>query len=674
MIAQIVTDAKTGEPLDERGNKLAVSGYQPSEEVKELFARIQKDYNTAWSLQNRSFDEFDGYSLLQRARMDQQTFGAYVGAQYSTSQNAWRWKGRKNTARNKVIGILAHVISGMLFPMCYAYNEENLEDALTAKVMRLLVENHMKKANYELKFLFMMTSALVNPAVFVEVEYVEAIQRVKVKGKDGNWRIEEAVDELLTGIGLNIIPIDTLLLGDFYTFDIQKQPFVCKVRRISYDEARAVYQGKCMDKGVDQFDYVRAGTTRMVMAGSSNQTLYDVDWTEADANYVQELTVYYRAEDLQVTFVAGVFMGDSDDIYLKNRFKHRRVSVAKDEYITVPIYPFAKSGFEPLDPSGRFAYYKSACFKEFWDDAAQNRMHQIAFDGTYLDVIKPLFMTGVAKVDSTVMVPGATIGMPMGATVTPYQLGPNLQAAMNMMRSEVDDMSLSTQDALQSGVAMPGITATASLKAEQNAKVMMSVFSIMIADLVRQIGELTIDDILCYTTVGEIDATVPEALKMKYRETKLRGKESGKDVTHHINFTTDMMDTTQEQAHAKNWALFDKHGGMDAKTIEYNVDPYKFAKTQFGLYIDPELITSRAMGTDQLRKERAIALLTSPAIAPYVDQQAVIDKFILEDYADGDPDEFKPKPQQQGMLDEMGMQSPGSPQAQTPTLPGLIQA
>jgi hypothetical protein len=52
------------------------------------------------------------------------------------------------------------------------------------------------------------------------------------------------------------------------------------------------------------------------------------------------------------------------------------------------------------------------------------------------------------------------------------------------------------------------------------------------------------------------------------------------------------------------------------------------------------------MGTDQLRKERAFNILTDPRVAPYVNQQAVIDKFVLEDVSDGDPDEFKNTPEQ----------------------------
>ena len=190
MIANIITDKK-GNPLGAEGKKLAVSSYNPPEDIKKLFARVQKDYDIAWRLQHRGFQEFDGVSLLERTRIDQETFGAYVGIAIEPTSKQWRWKGRKNTARNKIIGILAHLISGMLFPYCYAYNEESEEDEMTAKVMRILIEDHLKKADYEIKFLYMVTSALVNPAVHIEIEYVEAIQRIKEKMSNGKYKVTD---------------------------------------------------------------------------------------------------------------------------------------------------------------------------------------------------------------------------------------------------------------------------------------------------------------------------------------------------------------------------------------------------------------------------------------------------------------------------------------------------
>lgn len=667
MIGQIVTD-KDGNPVNGSGTKLNPSSYQPSADVIKLFAQVQEDYQIAWMLQHRTFDEFDGYSLLDRARLDQQTFAAYVGCEWVPANKKWRWKGRKNTARNKLIGILAHMLAGMLFPFVYAYNDEDEEDKMTARVMRILVEEHLKKARYEVNFLFLVTSALVNPAVFCGVEYIQAFQKVKQRLKDGKIKIIDAVDELLTGINMSVIPVDEMLISDYYsgTGQIQPLPNIIRVRRISWDEARKKYSGKHIDaNGKDRFGYVQAGMTRIVIAGQDNNTLFDIDWTEADANYVQEITAYYRPEDLEAVFVGGVFMGNEEDIYNSNPFSHRRMSVIGDQYITIPVYPVAASGFEPLDPSGRFFWYKSGAFKEYWDALSQDRMYQLAQDGTFLDVIKPIFLSGVAKLDGSVMIPGATVPMPMNASVTPYQLGPNLMAALKLMDVNKEDMSESTQDKQQSGIATPGVTATAAMAAEQNARVFLGVFGVFLADLVKQIGELTMDCIIQHTTIGEIDATIPEALRLKFKKVIARGKDSGRDITNHIIFSDKYMGGEMSKKDMENaeWELFNKYGGKDTDQRVYITNPYKFARTKFSLFIDPDQIIMRSSGAYQKRKALAFSMLTDPRVAPFTDPEAVANKLVIEEFSEGDPDQFKRKGDTNGdMLSAiMGNQNGGAP-------------
>lgn len=638
MIANIVTD-KDGNPIDGNGNKLTPSPYSPSMEVKTLFARVQTDYQNAYTLQHRSFDEFDGMSLLNRANLDQQTFGAYVGAEYLPVHKRWRWKGRKNTARNKLISILAHMLAAMLFPYVRAVNERNEEDKLSAKVMGILVEDYLRKANYETKFLYIVLSALVNPAVLVHVEYVEAMQRIKQKLATGEIKIIEAVDEMLSGLQLHVIPIDELLLADFYTGDIQAQPYVIRVRRIPWDNARAIY-GKHPD-----FKYVEAGKTRIFLTGNEGQTLYDIDWTEADRDFVQELTIYYRQEDLQVCFVGGVLMGKTENVYNANPFIHRRMTLVNNEWITVPVYPFAKGGFEPIDPTGRFAYYKSGAFKEYWDDASQNFMQRMLLDGTALDVMKPIFGTGIAKMDTTVMVPGAFIGMPPGANVVPYSQGPNLAAAYQAIAQAKEDMSESTQDKIMQGSVEKGITAYATSQAEKNARIFLGVFGLMIAKLVQDIGDLTVDCIIQHATVGDVDRTTPENFAMKYKTYLSKGKERGKNVTNRIEFTDKYMGRSfsEDEANEIEWDLYEKAGGKDTDQRIYEMNPYLFARNRYSMWIDADQIIQKGMGTDQQKSAMALQILTSPVVAPYVDMQNVVEDFAIEPFANGDPERYRAK-------------------------------
>lgn len=663
MIGQIITDPKTGEPLDNSGNKLSVSSYNPPEEVKKLFAKVQRDYQVAYVLQHRPFDEFDGYSLLQRTKLDQQVFGAFVGAEFVPQNKRWRWKGRKNTSRNKLIGILAHMLSGILYPMVYAKNDKNEEDKMTARVMKILVEEKLKKARYDIKFLYMVLSALVNPAVFCGVEYVEAIQKVKQKLKDGKAKIVEVVDELLSGLALNVIPIDEIMLPDFYsgTGSIQNLPVILRVRRIPWDLAQSIYKGKYSYEGKDLFDFVQAGKTRIVLTGQENQTLYDIDWTEADRDYVQEITAYYRSEDLQVTWVGGVGMFNYDDCYNTNPFEHRRMTLVKDRWMTIPVYPFAMSGYEPLDPTGRFAYYKSGAFKEYWDDQSLNEMHKIWHDGTKLDVFKPIFLSGVSKIDSTVMVPSAVVPMPMNAKMEAYSLSPNLAAAFNVMKQQEQDMSESTQDKIMTGITDPNVTATATAQAIKNAKVSLGLFGVMTADLIRQVGELTIDCIIQHETVGEIDTSVPESLRMKYKTFLSKGKDKGKDITNRVIFTDRHMGKKygKDKLNQLEWDLYHKAGGAGSDQRIYEVNPYQFARYTYSMSVDADQIVTKSIGADRNEKVLAFNMLTDPRVAPFTDQKAVVDDFAIEEFGGTDPDRYKAKGNPGDMLSAiMGQGSP----------------
>lgn len=647
MIGQLITGAD-GKPLQQY-SKLSLSNYQPPKDVQELFSRVQRDYQVAYSLQHRPFKEFDGYSLLERSRLDQETFGAYVGCEWVPKQKQWRWKGRKNTSRNKLIQILARTLASMLYPYVHAQNERNEEDKMSARVMRILIEEHLRKAGYEMKFMFLVASALVNPAVFCHVEYVEAFQTVKRKMSSGKIEILEVVDELLSGLQLNVLPIDEIMLSDFFsgTGQIQKLPFIIRLRRIPYDQAKAENKGKFFDKtGKDLFDFVEAGKTRVFIAGQENQTLYDIEWTEADKDYVQELTIFYRSEDLELKWIGGVGLFNEEDPYNSNPFEHRRmVFDKKSGWLSVPVYPVAMSGFEPLDPAGRFAYYKSGAFKEYWDDAGLNRMWQLTFDGTSLDVIKPQILSGVAKVDGMVMAPGAVFGLPQGAQVSSYSLGPNLTAAYQAITKSESDINSSTQSEVAPTTPVANVPATQTNAAVAQSQLFFNVFALMLSDLINQIGALAMDCTIQYATVGELDRSVPDALAMKFKTFLAQGKDKGKNVTHRIIFSDKHMGRkyTPKEKEDYEWSLFDKAGGDGSDQRIYEVNPYLFARMSYAMYLDADQIVLKSTGRDRAEKAQAFNMMTDPRVAPFTDPEAVANDFVIEEYGGDDPDRYKRK-------------------------------
>jgi hypothetical protein len=237
-------------------------------------------------------------------------------------------------------------------------------------------------------------------------------------------------------------------------------------------------------------------------------------------------------------------------------------------------------------------------------------------------------------------------------------MGPNLAALYNTIQMQKDDLSESTQDKIMQGSVEKGVTAYATNKAEQNARVFLGVFGIFLANLIRQIGELSIDDIIQYTTVGEIDATVPEAIRMKYREVVVRGTEKGKKVTNKIIFTDEFMgrEYTEDEISEMEWNMYEENGGYKSDQRTYKTNPYLLARTKYSLFVNPDQITDRSMGNDKQKKMLAFQMLTDPRVAPFVDQEAVVDDFVIEEFADGDPDRYKSKQPQQPMMQPQGQQ------------------
>lgn len=253
-----------------------------------------------------------------------------------------------------------------------------------------------------------------------------------------------------------------------------------------------------------------------------------------------------------------------------------------------------------------------------------------------------MFIQGLTKTDSTVIAPGATVGVPQGAQVTPFNMGPNLVGAMNAMKKQEDDLSESTQDKIMQGSVDANVTATASIQAQNQARIFLGVFGVMMADLITQIGYLTMDCIIQHVTQGELDASIPESLGIKYKTLLAKSREKGRDVTNKIIFTDAFMgkEMSAKEIEDYSWKLYRKQG---KDNIIYEVNPYRFARTIYSFYIDPVDIADSAMGNNKKRKLTAFNMAANPIASPYFDMKEVVKETIIDEFFDGDTSRFEAK-------------------------------
>ncbi len=73
------------------------------------------------------------------------------------------------------------------------------------------------------------------------------------------------------------------------------------------------------------------------------------------------------------------------------------------------------------------------------------------------------------------------------------------------------------------------------------------------------------------------------------------------------------------------------------------MNPYKFARYTYTMWVDADKILDRSMGNDRRKKMEAFNVMTDPRVAPYTDQQAVVNDFAIEEFGGDDPDKYKKK-------------------------------
>lgn len=601
-------------------------------------------------------DEGGYYNQLDISSRDQKAFNSMTDARSNDPYEAWRWNGIRPVTRNKLISLAAHATAQLIYPGAFAQNENDQEDKDAAQVMEDLIEYHIRNSDYELSFLYGIISMLVNPVAYMSPEFSEAMQTIKEVNESGKVVFKEVMDGIVSGFQVNVIPHDEMLIANPYEYYHQRQRFTIRKKFIDYDEAKALFGEH------KNFQYVRPGVKVLYDTGSN--MFYDQFDTE-EKTLVE--CVYYRnrREDMEIPFLNGVYMGD--DNVDKNLMKHRDAE-------NRPKYPEAKSGFEPIDEK-RFYFYKSAASKFAPDAMLANDLWQLRMDNTLLDGQPPAFVSGGTKFNSSVRMPRAVTTVGKDFDVKYIQSGSNggqLDSAMDRLDASIAE---SSADRLSGGTATesgPPKTAREAMIAQSNAQITQGIFRKMIGQLVKDFGELMMEDIIMHQTVAEVEELTGEETKVKYKTFLMSSSQNRNQVSKQIIFKPDMMKQEftrpegedigdQEMAYSDKLHIKEGVGEKDTKQRIYHVNPEVFRKLKYKIIIAPEKMNPLSEELKQaLNLEAYDKLIMNPLIAGNPENlEAVTRDFLLESVAKGKADKYLKKPQPQAMGQMGGMAAPG---------------
>ncbi len=611
---------------DEKGNILSpVSQYQPSNDVRDFTLKIKQDYAVGHRILHQVFREFNDMSLLQRMDVDQRAYNSYVVPKSDDPEEAWRWNGVSSRTHNKVIAIAAHLVAAMLYPNVFAQNDKDEEDKEAANVMRMLIEWNIRNSDYETSFLYVVIAALVNPVAYLHADFVEALQTIKQKSASGKISKIEVADEILSGFHAHVVPADEILISNAYQFDIQRQRFIFRRKFVDYDEAKGVH-GKHKN-----WEFVQPGVKAIF--NEEDGTFYDQKDDEIET-LVEEATYYNRMEDVQVVFVNGIYMGEVN--VNNNPIKHR-------DNKNRPKYPYAKTGHEPIDEK-RFYFYKSAVAKLADDQELEDRVIQMLVDGTFLQTMPALMVSGGENIDSNVIFPGAVTNTPPNTRVDTIGDKGNLGVGYQLLQDIRERQDESSQSPRQAGQGERGQqTAFEVARLEQNARIQLGLFGKMMISMIKDFGELMVDIIIHHQTIGEVEEILGGANRLKFRTFLLPEQiEAGKKVTKKVMIEGGMIGQkmTEEQRLSQSFKIMEEEGGIDGESRIFKVNPILFSKLKFLIIIEPDSLLPKNEAFEKALKLEAYDRMIAN---PFVDQEAITRDFLVETLAKGESDKYMRK-------------------------------
>jgi hypothetical protein len=588
--------------------KESVSSYQPTKAVKEVTARVIKDYQQGLATKNAGRNEFNGRNLVAEVDANQKAFNSYVPPESENPDESWRAQTVRPITRNKLISIAAHVTASILYPNIFARNDRDEEDRDSAEVMRILTEYVMDNSNYAREFVNSVITALVDPAVIIGAGFYEVMRKVKEMQADGSYTTKEILDEVMSGWQMNIVPCTELLIANIYETNIQKQRFLVRNRKIDFEDARQLYGHN------KNFKYVRAGQLNCY-DGDSN-TFYEVYDDDLKDYLVDETTYYNRVDDLELVFVGGVLVTNVD-----------QPNPRKDK-----MYGFAKSGYEPLN-NGKFFYYKSAANKLGSDQSLVDTLYNMILDGTFLQLMPPMALYGREEIESSVMVPGVITSFE-NETTKLESIAPRVDLRAGLETSSMVERSIaeSSQDNMRSGVAGEGgITAREVMLTEQNARIALGLFGKMIGFLVEDIGTLMVGDILQHMAMADVKSlTGGTAFKTFMIPDK---SVDGRKVSEVVRFGLPQTGKSEEDV---MYDLLAEEGGMKGKKKIYQVNPELFRNRKFKLKVSVDRILPRSLALEKaLGLEQYDRLIQNDIV-----DRSQVTRDLVEIYKPGQSDKY----------------------------------
>lgn len=605
-----------------KNKKIEPSKYKPNEEVRKLFTLINEDLQVGRRFLTKPWPEFNNRTLEKEMDETLKAFNTWIPQRRTDPLHSWRAQTRRPILRNKLINTIAHATKATLIPAVYSYdNTTNESDDISAIAMRSMINWVIQNTDYSEQFVNFVTDVVTQPAGILEVGYAYATRTIRENGE-----MKEVIDDEFSGHYFETVPCNELLIENPYESNIQKQRWVARRKKIGYTTAKALY-GK-----MENFDAVVPG--KCVTVDTESGLFYEMRDPDIEDGQVEEIKYYNRSQDLEVTMLNGVIIGDP---FQGNSYAHKK-------------YPFVKTPYEPVN-GGKFFWGKSQANKLLPDEEVINTLRNMFIDGTFLQLMPPFAIVGAESAHQLVMVPGASSAFEDEA-VKLQNIGPNSDIRGGLLAMQEVEKSIveTSSDSYRAGnpANLPDrMPAYNMAKLEENAEAQLGLLMGAITRSVAQVSEILVSNILQYNTAPELASALGPDITLKYPTFIVNNEEDdGQNVVRKIVFNPNFF-TSEKTAKDLSYDVLRLEGLQNKDERIVMINPPEFRNLKFKVHV----------GSDTLRKKNTIIekalkleaydrLRTDPIIASNAKSMSrVTQDFLLGAIAPGQSARYLPDQQ-----------------------------
>lgn len=584
-----------------------VSSYQPGKDVADVTSTVKKDYDQGTQILNRSWVELNNRSVIDDKSRGQRTFNAFVDESIEDPATAWQWRGTRSKARNKAIQMHAFLTSGYIIPTFVAQNDSDEEDRDFSDMMQDTVEWMIHNSNYKESFLAAAMGMLVNPVTYMSAEYTEVYQTIKEKTEQGYTKTE-VLDEVLSGFNAPIWSAEQVLISNAFEQNIQRHRFNIKTRYIEYGEAQARYHDH------ENIHFVQPGIKSLY--SENDGAFYDIK-DEDHPHLVEEVVYCNRREDIEIPFVNGIYLGDTD--VEGNCIRHR-------DNKNAPKYNIVPFGYQRINE--HFFFYKSLMAAQYWDNQLLDEQYRLGMNRAFLDTNMPMAVTGVDSIDQDIIFPSSVVAFANPeAKATPLLQPANLGSIFNAMQiteNSIEESSISAT----SGGQLPDANqkATAINVAQRNAETIIKGVGANLAISIVQYGSLMSDIALQHVTAPQVDEIAGEKVRLKYRTLVLNDKViDGKQVSKVLRFDESLLgvEMDEDDVDERSLELLQETGYPKEDKVIYLINPLLFSRRRYLTRVEPERMFPK---NDEYRQGLMSQLYAQFQQNPYISLEALTRK------------------------------------------------